>query len=209
MTRSSGLLLLLAVLAAGGCGREVVGGGVKEVDAVAVSDGGPQPSRSAGAAHATVPLSRASLAASKAGLAQGTVSFDTRVALVGAGGEVVELTRSPVGAQVRIEGTDTARVAREEVRATTYTRARITFTRVTANVTGGLVVGGVSLTGRVDVAIAPGDSVVVEAPVNLSGSAKQTLVIDLNASQWLSATSLVTRTVAPSTFRSAVEVRVR
>lgn len=204
-----GLQAALALtLVAAGCGKEIVAGGERDVEAVATGDGSPQSSArsSAGALHALVPLggSRASLAAQP----QGTLSFDARVSLVGADGEVVPLTRAGAGAQVRIEGTDTALIARGRVRATSYARARVVFTRVTANVTGGLTTPlGVSITGTVSVGIAPGDSVVVEAPVALPASGKQTLVVDLDASDWLTAS--VGGVVPAAVFRSAVDLRVR
>lgn len=203
-------LLLLVPLVALGCGREVVGGGMKEkeVEAVAVSDGGSGSSSSRsqpGAVYAQLPLSRAGAA----GLPQGTVAFRAKVSLVTADGDVVPLNRDVTSAQVKIAATDTALIAREEVRPTTYTHARVTFTEVAANVTSGLVIGGVSLTGEVRVGIASGDSVVVEAPISLAGTARQTLVVDLNASTWLSTEAALTGVVPASVFRSAVRVRVK
>jgi hypothetical protein len=161
----------------------------------------------AGVYHAVVPLAPASGHAAHGTEPQGTVSFDARVSLVTSGGGVVPLNRDATSATVRIEGTDTALVAREQVEATTYTRARVTFTRVAANVTGGLSIGGISVTGQIRVGIAPGDSVVVEAPVEIRGRAKQTLIIDLDASEWLSQSSA--GIVSTSDFRSAVDLRVR
>jgi hypothetical protein len=89
-----------------------------------------------------------------------------------------------------------------------YPVARVVFTRVTANVTGGLVIGGVGLTGQVDVGIAPGDSVVVEMPVDLGDPDDDaTLLIDLDASAWLFTVNPVTRLVSATAFRNAVKLR--
>lgn len=208
MFRGGSIMALALALVAAGCGKELVAGGYRDVDAVATGDGTPQSSGrpSTGAVHAVVPLvwSRTALAAAQP---QGTISFDARMSLVSQDGEVVPLTRTGTAAQVRIEGTDTALVATGRVQAVSYTRARVVFTRVTANVTGGLSVGGISLTGIVNVGIAPGDSVVVEAPIAMAASGKQTLVVDLDASDWLVAS--VGGVVPPSVFRSAVDLRVR
>lgn len=195
---AAGFLLALAVA---GCGRELVGGGQRDVDAVATgggaeSGGSATPASSYGAERAT---------AFQAEGVSGTVTFDARVSLVRAG------RRSAVGAgsaTVRAGGGDTARVAAGRVLEGGYDAARVVFTRVTANVSGGLVVGGVALTGHVDVAIAPGDSVVVEMPVQVSGSRSPVrLLIELDAATWLRSADPLTRTVPAAAFRGAVRLR--
>ena len=196
--------LLAGMVALAGCGRELVGGGQREVDAAATGDG------TGGGSPSTAP--RYAVAPAEGGVYQlngigGTISFDARVSLLRAGVPV------PLGggsATVRADGGDTVRVVSDGVPAVTYPVARVVFTRVTANVTGGLVVGGVNLTGRIDVAIAPGDSVVVERPVDLGAADEDaTLLIDLDASAWLPAVNPATRLVSAATFASAVKLRRR
>jgi hypothetical protein len=197
--------LLLSVGLAG-CAKEVVVGGEKHVDTRATGDGTPEggASGSRAAAYELAP----SLAAAVAGRAQGTITFDAKVSLVSSGGAVVPLSSAPVTAAVRIDGSDTVAVASGDVPAARYTAVRVAFTRVQANVTSGLVIGGASVTGLIDVSITAGDSVVVARAVDLGPpEADVRLLIDLDASAWLSAANPVTRIVAAATFRDAVKVR--
>lgn len=192
--------LLAAALA--GCSGELVGGGQRDVDAMATGGGGagsarsPAQSRSAPAVGPVV---------FQSGTATGTLRVEARVSLVRAS------TPAPVGtgsATVRVDGGDTARIASGRVPRGGYDAARVVFTRVTADVGGGLTVGGVELTGRVDVGIAPGDSVVVEMPVAVAaGGSPVRLLVELDAATWLRAADPFTRTVPPAAFRGAVRLR--
>jgi hypothetical protein len=144
-----------------------------------------------------------------AAAAQGTITFDARVSLLSPNrAEAVNPT--PASAAVRIDGRDTVRLTGSEVPRGSYDRVRIVFTRVHADVTSGLVIGGITITGRVNVAINPGDSVAVERPVSLGGQGDDVrLLVDLDASAWLASTNVVTRIVPAAAFQSAVKVRTR
>lgn len=195
--------LLFGMLAAG-CNGELVGGGVRDVDAVATGDG----SSTGGSASAApaLSLSPGGTAAFQTSGVSGTVSFTARVELV-RDGSAVSLNPSPASASVRTDGGDTVRVAGRSVQGR-YGVARVTFTSVTANVSAGLRIGGVALTGRVDVGIPAGQGVVVEMPVDLGDADDDaTLLIDLDASAWLSAADPATRIVPAAAFRSAVRLR--
>ncbi len=204
------LWLFLAAVAATACGGEVVGGGFDgEVRTFATGDGNP-PASSSLAPAAAEPT--AAVAEQQIGIVPtGTISFDAAVTLVSQAGQEVPLTQGTTTAVVRIEGTDTALVAQQGVRAGSYTLVRVVFTRVTAEVTGGLVIGGVPLLGPVTVAIGTGGSVVVERPIQLTIEplTSHSLLINLRASAWLPATNLLARTVPAAAFANAVEVRVR
>lgn len=115
---------------------------------------------------------------------------------------------------MRIDGRDTVRLTSGKVSRASYDRVRIVFTRVEADVTSGLVIGGVTITGRVGVAIAPRDSIVVERPVSLGGQGDDVrLLVDLDAHAWLASTSVVARIVMrivpAAAFQNAVKVRTR
>jgi hypothetical protein len=205
--RCAAAALLVLATALGGCGKEVVVGGQKHVDTGATGDGTPEGSASGARApsFAMAPAGGISAAAARA---QGTITFDAKVALVTSTGSAVSLNGSPSTVTVRIDGSDTVRVAAGDVPAARYTAARITFTRVQANVTGGLVIGGVGLTGLVTVSILPGDSIVVERAVDLGAAdAGARLLVDLDASAWLGTANPATRLVAATTFRDAVKLR--
>jgi hypothetical protein len=202
---TSASALLLALLVAG-CNGELVGGGAREVNAVATGDGttSGSPSGAVAPRAALVPGGAASF--QSAGIS-GTVSFTARVELV-RGSSSVALHPNPASTTVRTDGRDTMYVAEREVPRERYGMARVTFTSVTANVSSGLRIGGASLTGRVDVGIPAGGGVVVEMPVDLGGANDDaTLLIDLDASAWFAATDPVTRIVPASAFQSAVKLR--
>lgn len=194
--------LLAGIMTLAGCGRELVGGGARDVDARATGDGTPGRSGSAAPSYS---VARGGGTAFQADGVTGTITFDARVSLVRAG------QATPLGAgtaTVSASGRDTVLVASGRVDEVAFPVARVVFTRVTANVTGGLVIGGIGLTGQVDVALALGDSVVVERAVDLGDPEDAaTLLIDLDASAWLSAANPLTRTVSAAAFQSAVDLR--
>lgn len=195
---------LLAAITTAGCSGELVGGGARDVDAYATGDGtGSGGAASLAPGYAIAPGGGAAF---QAGGITGTVTFDASVSLLRPG--FVEPVVNGATATVSVDGSDTVRLGGAELSEGAFPTARVVFTRVTANVATGLVIGGVTLTGRVDVAIA--DSVVVEVPVNVpAGDEDVELLVDLDASVWLAAANPVTRTVSAAAFRSAVKVRVR
>lgn len=196
------LLAGMAMLA--GCGRELVGGGARDVDAYATGDGTPGGSPSVAPSYAVLPGTAAPVF--QANGVSGSITFDARVSLVRSG-QATPLSGTGT-TTVSANGRDTALVASGRVDDVDFPIARVVFTRVTANVTSGLVIGGISLTGQVNVGIAPGDSVVVEMPVDLGDPDDDaTLLIDLDASAWLLAANPVTRTVSATAFRGAVKLR--
>lgn len=201
------LLALLLLAGAAGCGKEVLVGGQKDVETRATGDGtseGGSPSRAT--AYALAPPG-GPVTTHIAGRAQGTITFDAKVELVSTTG-AAEDAGGPASATVRIDGHDSVFVARGSVPGDQYATVRVTFTRVTANVTSGLVIGGINVTGQVNVAILPGSAIVVERQVALGGPNEDVvLLVDLDASAWLGATNPATRIVAASAFQSAVKVR--
>jgi hypothetical protein len=99
-------------------------------------------------------------------------------------------------------------VAARPVPAVAYTGVRLTFTRVQAEIASGLVIGGVGVTGTVDVAIA--GSLVVERSVPmLDADADYAVLIDLDASDWLAAANPASGIVPAAAFSGAVQVTAR
>ncbi len=196
---------LLLALAAGGCGKDVVVGGQKDVEASATGDATPEggsPSRQSGAAFSLAPdgprLDHAP------GRAQGTLTADVQVELV-ASGATFALNDAPTRVTMQIDGDDSVRVALRGAPEVAYTGVRLTFTRVQAEVASGLVIGGVSVTGTVSVAIA--GSVVVERSVPMPEATRDyAVLIDLDASAWLSAANPASRIVTAAAFSNAVKV---
>lgn len=199
--RSAAVAALL-LLGGAACGGEVVGGGqTGEVETVATSGDGT------GARASATPVPGA--AATQAGPA-GSVEFTAAVALLRAGSGGEEVLTGGATTRVALGGADSARVALRDVPAGTYDRVRVSFSRVTADVAGGLVIGGVSVTGTVNVALAP-QPLVVERPLSVvvREGERRRVTIDLRGAAWLGATNPATRLVPAAAFRDAVAVGVR
>jgi hypothetical protein len=198
-TRCAAALAALAMFLAG-CSGELVGGGQRDVDARATGDG-----TSSGSPSLSPRFSLADGGtAFQANGISGTISFDAKVVLMRGGS--AELIGTGASRVVAANGSDTVQVASASVAAVEYPTARVTFTRVQANVASGLSIGGINVTGQVNVAIA--DSVVVEMPVDLGDADEDaTLLIDLDASAWLAAANPATRVVSSTAFRGAVKLR--
>jgi len=202
MRASYALAALLLAMTTAGCGKELVVGGQKHVDAAGTGDGTPE-----GSAYKAPAYARLTGPDAAAVRAQGTITFAARVEVLTAGGQSAQLSPSPAPVTVKIDGSDSVHIAAGDVPVGRYTAVRVTFTQVQANVTGGLVIGGVNVTGLVSVGI-PGESVVVARAVDLgSPGVGARVLVDLDASAWLSTANPATRVVASSIFQSAVQIR--
>ena len=205
LRRISGLAPLALLLALAGCGQELTAGGQREgeVSAVLIDDpGAPAPNRSP-------TRSGASFSTSRARIPTGTVNVQATVTLVSERGGAQELVTQAGGGTVDLGSTSKTLLARADISSIRYTLARVEFTRVQANVTGGLLVGGLDLTGAVSVALP--QPVVVEKAIDLTvvEEGHHELEIDLNAEKWLVAIDPLTRTVPSAAFRTAVTMEVR
>lgn len=236
MNRLTGVAAVMLALLPAGCGVEVTSGGATtgEVRTVMTSDDpatshstsgaparslAPSPSaeKDAGSSSATGVAARPTdleggtspTRDAPALLLRGSLDVLAAVTLVSESGQEVEATDGYQSGVFRIEGADSALIDVERVRVGTYTRARVTFRRVAADVEGGLPINGIPFLGRVTVAIGT-EPVVIEAPIRLTveENAEHTLVVDLNAAAWLAGVNPLTGEVTPSAFRSAVDVRV-
>lgn len=195
----------LGALLLAGCGKEILAGGQREgeVSAVATDGGGAPSAQEEGHGPS---LSRAPAAAPL----RGTIEFVGSVAVAAEDGRVVPITDGFATVRLRLAQPDTALLGRKRVPVGTYSRARVAFTSVSVDVTEGLVVGGLPLSGlvRVDIGVEP---LVVEAPITMlvREDGRSTLVVDLNAALWLAAVNPLSKTVSAAAFRAAVEVSAR
>lgn len=142
--------------------------------------------------------------------ASGTVDFRARVWVQTSAGGWVELTNQAAQqAVVDASGHAGAVVfATSSVEAGAYSRVRVVFEDVRANLSGGIQVGTGLLTGSVTVSLGGDGSVTVERQVNVSASAGGTtrLLINLNSDVWLNQASATTRTVSEAAFAAAVQI---
>jgi hypothetical protein len=212
MHRTPRPLLALALAAAaalgGGCGKELTAGGQRDgevVTYVTSEEGGP--GQSLAPADGGPSLYHASHPAGSPGggaalLVQGDVVVDAQVSLLD-GSHEVPLHATPASAAVRIEAADSALLVTGQVEAAAYTHVRVRFSRVEAQVRGGL-----PLLGLVKVDMQAGPVVVdIPVPVQVRAGARTRIVIDLNAHQWLPRATPALL-VARGDFQNAVTVRV-
>lgn len=203
MRATMGAAALAAMLVLAGCTGELVGGGQRDVEVTATGDGTGGGSPSLAPRYA---VAEGRGPAFQANGISGTIRFDLAVSLMRNGAS--EWLATAANLPVAANGRDTVLVTSGSVFQVPYPTVRVTFTRVQANVTNGLAIGGVTLTGQVNVAIA--DSVVVEVPLDAGETDEDIrLLIDLDASAWLAAANPLTRVVPAEAFRAAVKVRRR
>lgn len=142
--------------------------------------------------------------------AQGTVEFNARVYVQTQASGWVELTGGAAQhAVVDASGQAGSVVfASSSVSAGTYTRVRVVFEQVKANMSGSMQVSSGVLTGAVNVDTQGDGNVTVERAVsaNVNSGSTTRLLIDLNSDVWLNQASASSRTVSEAAFASAVQV---
>lgn len=222
MANNKAALTLILALSTAACGPELLGGAQGEVRTVATNEegsssgstqqaaaapDGPVATRQAGGS----PSDATFWSTASASGVEGELSFDAAAWLITAEGEEVPITDGQVTATFRMEGSDEVLLGRVDVDARSYTAVRVAFTRVEADVEGGVVINGEPFVGPVSVQMGSASQVVVERSIELTVRPRstQTIVIDLDAHQWLPATVLPGRTVPALIFSSVVDVRVR
>lgn len=213
MSKNRATLALITLLPLAGCGPELLGGAERgEVRTVATSDeSGSTQQAAPDGTSASLGSGPAESSASESRAIRGEVLVDAAAWLITEDGEAVALTNGQVLGDFRIEGTGEALLGRADVDARTYTAVRVVFTRVTAVVEDGLVLGGVPIVGPVHVDLGASGSTTVERPVDLQIEARttQTLVIDLDAHEWLPLAVLPGPIVPEHVFAAAVDIRFR
>lgn len=203
----TGTLLLLS---SAGCGQELLAGGMRsgEASAVVTDDPGSSSSSTVEDPASRMSLDPASRGSIGAAAAEGSILVEGSVALESAGGRTIPLGNGPGAASVQISSNATSELATGEVEVGRYTNARVTFTRVEAEVAGGLSVGlGVQVSGTVKVLLP--QPLVIEAPIELlvREDGEHTIVIDLNSEVWLAAVDPLLLTVPTQLFAQAVTIR--
>lgn len=223
MAYNRAALTLILALSTAACGPELLGGAQKgEVRTVATNEEGSSSGSSQHAAEAPdgpvaargaggSPSDATFWSTASASGVEGELSFDAAAWLVTAEGEEVPITDGQVTATFRMESSDEVLLGRVDVDARSYTAVRVAFSRVEADVEGGVVINGEPFVGPVSVQMGSASQVVVERAIDLTVRPRstQTIVVDLDAHQWLPATVLPGRTVPALIFSAAVDVRVR
>lgn len=213
------LLAACGNLTAGGAtGRTTVFVAGDAPDSVAVPVAGraaPAPGPASGRSTPRTPAAAGPAAADSASAGggdqpEGELELEFFLSLVTADGNVVPLSKDAAHLHVQFPGTQEQEAASRTVPADDYTTLRVTFTKIDAEVDAGLVVGGTTVTGSVEVEL-EGDSLVVERPIGLDlrGGSSADLVVDMNASSWLTAVDPSSQVVSGSVVSQMIQVRRR
>jgi hypothetical protein len=198
-TLAAGLVMALAACNGDATGT---GSGDARLQVAARGDDAPAASQSLSARDGAPSYSHSS--------AQGTIDFRARVYVQSSTSGWVELTNQAAStASVAASGHGEAvAFASSRVEAGSYSRVRVVFEDVDANLSGSVQVGTGLLTGTVSVNLESDGQVVVEREVSVSASSGATtqLLLNLNADAWLNSASAQSRTVSEAEFRNAVQI---
>jgi len=202
------LALLVLPLTYAACGN-LTAGGLAEADVYVSGDHEP-PAPAPSPSYAPVPLGASPLLADEADEAEGEVEIDFQIFLVTPSGRALRVGEEELRARVDLQGvTLDESVSNWPIQALRYTELRVVFTKIQAEVEGGLVINGLPVVGEVRVQLED-ISLEVTRSVDLDVQEGQTveLVLDLNAPAWLTAVDPVTSTVDETVFASLMNVVV-
>lgn len=214
------ILLLSALLgSASSCGN-LTAGGIGEAVVVVSGD---SPEALAAAVVTDVP-SNASVLPQPAALAsggpaasdhdedqpEGQLEAEMLLFLVAEGGALIPLSDDEVEVSVDLEGVEQDETLPRELPAGRYTGLRIVFLQIEVQVDKGLVIGGETIKGSIDIEM-ESDSLTVTKPLNLSIDDQESveILIDLNAASWLQAVDPSTSTVDATVFAELIAVVLR
>jgi hypothetical protein len=199
--------ILVALLAAGGCGN-LTPGGIGEATVVVTGDQPfPAPSGARESFDASVLPSSHDDDIDEADEAEGEVEVEFLVSLVTEAGSEVRLGSDRLRVRVDLQGEQRADVVTQMIPALRYTRLRLIFTEIEAEVEAGLVINGVPVIGEIDVEL-DDVSLLVTRPIDIDvgdGESVQ-LVVDLNAPAWLTAVDPLTLLVDETVFAGLINV---
>jgi hypothetical protein len=204
---SRSVLSVASSLVLSACGN-LTGGGFGEAT-VNVSGDHEPPMPSPSMSTSEAPAASSIFRQDGAEEAEGEVEIDFQVFLVNELGQQVQLGDDELRVKVDLQGVILDEAVREFVDAVRYTELRVIFTKIQAEVEGGLVVNGVPILGEVHVELED-VSLEVTRPidVDLQPGGEVGLILDLNAPAWLAGVNPITQTVDETVFAALVGVVV-
>jgi hypothetical protein len=206
---------LLFGVAAAGCGNLTMGGFGEAVVVVSgdspdsvvaapaavvggpsfarVSDAGKAPARADGEEHP-----------------EGQLEATIRLYVVSQAGAAVPLSDDEVEIRLDLGGVEQDETLPQQIPADVYTDLRIVFLEIEVQVDAGLVIGGDTITGPIDIEMET-DSLVVDRPLalDIADQERAEIFVDLNAASWLQAVDPLTLSVDANDFAGLIAVVVR
>lgn len=211
--RRGALALLLAGVAA--CGN-LTAGGFGEATVVVSADAPEAASQTARLGSSVQPSSvaaetaRTTRAAAEGDRPEGQLDAEMLLYLVSDGGTLVSLSDDVVEVQVDLEGVEQDETLPKVVPADSYSSLRVVFLEIEVRVDAGLVIGGDTITGPIEIDM-ESDTLVVERAISLlvEDGDRAEILVDLNAASWLQAVDPITSTVSAQDFADLIAVVVR
>lgn len=207
---SVGFALLFASVSAA-CGN-LTAGGLDEATATVYITGDAEeesPTMTDSEGYTPFPSSVGIDGPSAVGTLLGNLEVTLEVLVRRGDGSWLDLTGGEQPITLPISGGNLEELVSQPIEPALYDQVRVVFHTVEADVTGGLEIGGVPITGRIRVQnTAP---IVVEQEFELTVSAQQVMEIsiDLNAGDWLPTASPTGLEVSVEEFQAAVELTAR
>lgn len=203
-----GAVTLAFLLVTGGCGN-VTSGGFGDVEVLLSSDEVADLQEAAtGMVLADLGLPSATSHASNI---QGTLTVRVRSFARRGLGDFVELTDGVQEVTVSLSDSEPVEIARRPMPAGNYDAIRTFFGRIEADVTGGLIIDGVPVTGTVRVDLGTDDalSVVTVTGFEVWEDAPTVVAIEMQSRVWLRLVDAALGRVDLDDFRRIFRVRVR
>lgn len=197
--------IALLVLTSTACGPELVGAGERGTVQAEVTDD-PRAAEQTTTAR-TVRMSRSLSPGLDPVDLEGTITVEAGVEVLSQVGPPIEVTARDGEGTTEIGAGNRADLGRvEEVPVGVYPAVRLTFSRISIGLTGGGVIPD-HLSLEVDLSAGP---IVVEMPVGVEvlDGELTTIVVDLNAHDWLTLADPVTGLIPPAAVESALTIGV-
>jgi hypothetical protein len=141
---------------------------------------------------------------------KGRIEAEMLLYLVSESGGEVRITDDEFEVSVDLGGVEQDETVPKQIPTDTYTGLRIVFLQIEVRVDAGLVIGGVPVTGPIDIDLETDSLSVLKAvPLQLDDAERAEILVDLNAASWLQAVDPTMSSVDAAVFADLIAVVLR
>jgi hypothetical protein len=141
---------------------------------------------------------------------EGQIEAELLLYLRSEAGAEVALTDDVLELSVDLAGVEQDETLPKEIPTDVYTELRIVFLEIDVQVQAGLVIGGDTITGPIDIELESQPlSVVKPVDLQLDEAERAEILVDLNAASWLQAVDPSTNSVDATVFADLIAVVLR
>jgi hypothetical protein len=141
---------------------------------------------------------------------EGRIEAELLMYLVSESGGEVRITDDEFEVSVDLGGVEQDETVPKQIPTDTYTGLRIVFLQIEVRVDAGLVIGGVPVTGPIDIDLETDSLSVLKAvPLQLDDAERAEILVDLNAASWLQAVDPTMSSVDAAVFADLIAVVLR